>query len=53
MITHMPGFQFFSAFLHHFVQEKFATSSVRVNRVELTGLLESVPIKGVIGVFIR
>ena len=30
MGTHMPGFQSFSAFLHHFVLAKLAASSIRV-----------------------
>ena len=29
--THLPGFQSFSGFLHHFVLAKLATSSMRVN----------------------
>ena len=32
MSTHMPGFQSFFRFLHHFVLVKFATSSIKVNR---------------------
>ena len=31
MSTHLPGFQSFSVFLHHFVGVKLATSSIRVN----------------------
>ena len=31
MSTHMPGFQSFSSFLHHFVLTKLATSSQSVN----------------------
>ena len=31
MSTHMPGFQSFSGFLHHFVLAKLATSSISVN----------------------
>ena len=31
MSTHMPGFQSFSAFLHHFVLARLATGSIRVN----------------------
>ena len=30
MSTHLPGFQSFSAFLHHFVLAELATSSIRV-----------------------
>ena len=30
MSTHIPGFQSFSGFLHHFVLAKLATSSMRV-----------------------
>ena len=30
MSTHVPGFQLFSAFLHHFVLAKLATRSIRV-----------------------
>ena len=31
MSTHMPGFQVFFRFLHHFVLAKEVTSSIRVN----------------------
>ena len=31
MSAHVPGFQPFSAILHHFVLAKLATSSIRVN----------------------
>ena len=31
MSTHLPGFQSFYGFLHHFVLAKLATSSIRVN----------------------
>ena len=31
MSTHLPRFQSFSAFLHHFVLTKLDTSSIRVN----------------------
>ena len=31
MSTHLPGFQSFSVFLHHFVLAKIATCSIRVN----------------------
>ena len=30
MSTHLPGFQSFSIFLHHFVMPKLVTSSIRV-----------------------
>ena len=30
MITHVPGFSHFKDFLHHFVMDKLATSSIRV-----------------------
>ena len=30
MSTHMPGFQSFQAFLHHFVLAKLASSSIKV-----------------------
>ena len=30
MSTHMPGFQSFSVFLHHFILAKLANSSIRV-----------------------
>ena len=30
MSTHVPGFQSFFSFLHHFVLAKLATSSIRV-----------------------
>ena len=32
MSTHLPGFQTFSVFLHHFVLGKLATSSTRVKK---------------------
>ena len=32
MSTHLPGFQSFFSFLHHFVSTKIATSSVRVKK---------------------
>ena len=32
MSTHVPGFQSFSGFFHHFVLAKLATSSIRVKR---------------------
>ena len=31
MSTHLPGFQSFSRFLHHFIFAKIATSGIRVN----------------------
>ena len=31
MSTHLAGFLSFFIFLHHFILEKFATSSIRVN----------------------
>ena len=35
MSTHVPAFQSFSAFLHHFVLAKLDTSSVRVAKIDL------------------
>ena len=35
MSTHLPGFQSFSGFLHHFVLAKVATSSIRVKKDKL------------------
>ena len=32
MSTHVPGFQPFTVFLHHFVMDKLATISIRVKR---------------------
>ena len=33
MSTHVPGFQPFSGFLHHFISPKLATSSERVTLI--------------------
>ena len=35
MSTHLPGFQSFSNFLHHFVLAKLATSSIRVKQLSV------------------
>ena len=37
MNTHMPGFQSFPVFLHHFVLAKLATSSITVKGSAIKG----------------
>ena len=47
MSTHVPGFQSFFKFLHHFVLAKVATSSIRVNIWSLVeGVIVSIPCCG-------
>ena len=47
MSTHVPGFQTFFRFLHHFVLAKLATSSIRVNTPHwsTTGHLDAIGIQ--------